>query len=461
MSKATDGIQERLTQYAHELRYETLTQEAIHAAKVRTIDTLGALVAGFFAEPSHIARNLAAQMPDARGATVIGTRMKTGPDMAAFVNGTTARYSELTDAYHWPGSFGGHPSDVLPPVLAVAEYARVPGREFILGTVLAYEVYLRINDVFDNMGFDHTNLCCLGSAVAASKLLGLTTHQISNAISMAIVPNNALRISRTGHLSMWKVTATGQAAKAGVFAALLARAGMEGAHLPFEGKAGWLDNVARKRFSLGAMGGDGATPFKIADTSIKLRASVGLGIAPILATEKIAPLHNVGDVCEVRVEVYKRAKDEIGTGDFHWHPDSKETADHSAPYLVAVTLMDGTLTPRSFDDRHLGDPALRALMQKIRVMENPEFTQAYGRIPVEQRARVTAIMKNGEKFVGEAGGGAEDLSAPKTDAQISDKFRGLTEECLGAKRVTAILDRLWHLEQLPDVSVVPPDFVLA
>src|SRR3954469_16076991 len=131
IDKAADGIQQRLSSYAHELDYSGLTPQAIHAAKVRIIDTLGALYAGFFAEPCRIARNVAAAMPNANGATIIGTRMMTTPDMAAFVNGTTHRYIELSDTYHWPGAFGGHPSDVVTPVFSAAEYAGASGRDYI------------------------------------------------------------------------------------------------------------------------------------------------------------------------------------------------------------------------------------------------------------------------------------------------------------------------------------------
>ena len=102
VNKAVDSIQQQLTSYACSLNYESLSPEAIHAAKVRIIDVLGALIGGFFGEPCRIGRNLAAQMPNPGGATVIGTRMKTTPDMAAFVNATTARYAELIDSYHWP-----------------------------------------------------------------------------------------------------------------------------------------------------------------------------------------------------------------------------------------------------------------------------------------------------------------------------------------------------------------------
>src|SRR3990172_13421639 len=189
MNEPVDSIQQRLTSYACDLNYDGLSPEAIHAAKVRIIDTLGALIGGFYGEPCRIARDLAAQMPNPNGATVMGTRMKTTPDMAAFVNGTTARYVEMNDAYHQPGVFGGHPSDVLMPVLAVAEHAQVSGREFIAGGVLAYEVFLRIPDAVGiPPGFDYTNYVGVGTAVAAGELLGRSPSQLSHCISMAVGP---------------------------------------------------------------------------------------------------------------------------------------------------------------------------------------------------------------------------------------------------------------------------------
>src|SRR2546423_1623264 len=110
MNEMIDTIQQRLTSYAYDLTYDSLPPEVVHAAKVRVIDTLGVLIGGFFGEPCRIARQLAARTPNPHGATVIGTRMKTTPDIAAFVNAVTACYPVLTDSYHWPGGFQGHPS---------------------------------------------------------------------------------------------------------------------------------------------------------------------------------------------------------------------------------------------------------------------------------------------------------------------------------------------------------------
>ncbi|MCC7486294.1 MAG: MmgE/PrpD family protein [Burkholderiales bacterium] len=456
---ALDSLQERLTDHTAGLRFEALPSEVVHAAKVRVIDTLAALAGGYDGEPCGIARRLAARMPDADGATITGTSMKTTLDMAAFVNATTARYVELNDVYHRPGSGGGHPSDVVMPILGVAEHARVHGREFIAAVVLAYEVYLRLSDAVGKSPFDCANYACLAVALASARLLGLSRAQIADAASMAVVPNNVLRQVRTGRLSMWKAVTAGHAGKAGVFAALLAREGMNAPRLPFEGGSGWCDHVAGKRISPAAVGG-ALAPFRILDTLIKPRSSCATTIASILAAEKVAPALK-GRIAEVRgvtVEVYESAKAGMATGEHHWNPDCRETADHSIPYVVAAALMDGTVTPRQFDEEHLRSPALRELLAKVEVVTNDEFTAAYGRVPVEHRARVRVVTRGGDELIGEAGGDQGDLSQPKSDAQIAEKFLGMTEEFIGPRRARAALERLFRLEHLDDVARIPGDF---
>ena len=454
-----DPIQQRIADYAFGLSFDALTPEAIHAAKLRIIDTLGALISGFSGEPCRNARGLAATMPSARGATVLGTRMKTSPDMAAFVNAATARYVNFTDTYHWRGSARGHPSDVITPVLAAAEQSHTSGREFITGIVLAYEVFMRIADVFDNDGFDYTTFGCLGAAVGAGKMLGLTAAQFPHCVSMAVVPNNALRQTRVGHLTNWKMAASGQAGRAGVFAALLAQAGMEGPCRPFTGKAGWCDHIARNRFKLETFGGAG-TPFKIPDTTIKMRPAVGLIIAAALAAEKLAPVANASAIAHIVVEVHKKAKAASGTGAHDWNPESPETADHSIPYIVAAALLDGRLTPQSYDSARLRDPQLRALMQKIEVVGNDAYTQAYQRLPAQQCARVTLITFTGERRAAEVSYGKSGQSMEAAGSQVIDKFRALLTEPLGVQRVSEILDRLLHLEEIKDVAELPQLLVL-
>jgi 2-methylcitrate dehydratase len=460
-TRAVDQLQTRLVDYAMNLRYKDLPEKVRHVATVRVVDTLGSLLGGFAAEPCRIARNVAAAVPVPGGSTVIGTRMQTSPELAAYVNGATARYVEMNDIYHWPHAFGGHPSDVLTPVLAAAEQVKASGKTLLTAIVLAYETYTRISDIFTNleMGFDHTNFACLGSALGAAKVFGLNRDQTWHALSMAAVPNVILRQVRADHYSMYKAVASGHAGRAGVFAAILARAGMEGPHLPFEGKAGWCGHVAREPLVIKEMGGENGADFKLVHTIVKPRACCGTTISSVLACEKIR-MGSPKDVEKITVEVYKKAKDRVGTGEHRWNPDTRETADHSIPYVVAATLMGGTITPKSFNDENLWNPELRALIHKIEVVENPEFTKAYLKLPVEHRTKVTLTKKSGETMMGEAGGDSEDLSNEKTDDQISKKFVTLSEDLLGPVQVKRALELLWTTQSMKDVSVIPPALVV-
>jgi 2-methylcitrate dehydratase len=345
----SDKIVDEFVKYARDISFESLSEEVVHATNVRVIDTFGSLIGGFFGEPCRVSRAVAAQIFSANGSTVIGTREKTSPDMAAFVNGTTARYVEMNDVYHWPGAGGGHPSDVIMPVLAVAESERVSGRDFITAVVLAYEVYLCMSNSVRTPGFDFINNLSLATAIASGKLMRLSEAELADCISMAVVPNNALGQARSGHLTHWKAAASGQAGRAGVFAAMLAREGMHGAVTPFEGHAGWSKVVARGPFSLAPMaGGENGPHFRILDTIIKPRPSCATTLSSILAAERAAEsLSEPSEIDRVTVEVYQRAV-HLGEGDQSFNPQSWESADHSIPYVVAADLIVGTVKPRTF-----------------------------------------------------------------------------------------------------------------
>src|SRR4051812_14403702 len=160
VSSELDSIQQRLTQYACDLNYDDIPPEVVHAARLRVMDTLGAVVGGFNDEPCRIARSLAEDIPFPSGATVIGTRFKTTPEMAAFVNSTTSRSAEMNDVAHKRGGKNAHPSDVITPLLAVAECHKVGGREFLVAVILAYEVLLRFAESVTTPGFDAATFGC-------------------------------------------------------------------------------------------------------------------------------------------------------------------------------------------------------------------------------------------------------------------------------------------------------------
>lgn len=455
-----DTLLERLAQYATTLRFEDLGDAAVHAAALRLVDTVGALVAGFDGPPCKTARSLATQFPTPDGSTILGTTIRSSPDHAAFINATTSRYAESNDVYHGPGSAGGHPSDVIMPVFAAAEYTHAPGERLLLAVVLAYEVYLRFSDATKIPGFDSATFAAIGSAVGAGAVFGLNSDQMRHCISMAVVSNNALRQARVDHLSMWKAAAAGQAGRGGVFAALLARAGMAAPALPFEGSAGWLNAVARGPVTLAGLGG-GQTPFKVQDTLIKPRASCATTVSSILAAERVyAAAGGSVEPESVLVETYRQAVERTATGEHHWNPQNRETADHSIPYVVAATLLDGTVGPQQFDDAHLNDPCLRRIMKKVQVVEDEEFTRRYTEHPVRHQTRVTIRTGDGRIIRAESGGELGDLSNAMTDNEVTEKFRRIADPTLGPDRAEKVADTLWNIAGVADVAALPMELVI-
>jgi 2-methylcitrate dehydratase len=243
----------------------------------------------------------------------------------------------------------------------------------------------------------------------------------------------------------------------------LAARGMRGAAEPFTGKHGWCAHIAHGELKLEAMGG-GTTPFRISDTLIKPRMACLHTLAPILAAEKAAaPLRGkLHQISEVLVEVYRASEravvsvDKAGGTDPHWNPDSRETADHSVPYCVAATLLDGSVNTASFDTAHLTSPVLRSILAVTTLRENTAFTDAYERNPVEYRCRVTVRLNDGQTVVGETGCEHGDLSDTRSDAKIAAKFLSFANARLGGQQAAALLAKLWAIHTMSDVAVLPP-----
>ncbi|MGQ7793608.1 MmgE/PrpD family protein [Faunimonas sp. B44] len=459
-SPQADLLQDRVAAFAAGMSYGVLAEAEVEAAKIRIIDTFAATYAGFFSETARAARRYADSLPAADGATIIGTGTRTSPETAAFVNASTSREAEWNDVHMSRAGGGAHPSDVILPILAAAEYAGADGRTFLTAVVIAYEIYIGLADAATITGFDQSGLAGIAVAAAAGRVLGLDAGRIRHAVAICAVANNPLNQTRRNQLSMWKAAAAGQGGKAGVSAALMAKAGIEGPHLPFEGTAGWNKHIARNAYEVGGLDPERG-PYRIRDSLIKPRASCAVTISSIFAAEDAAKSVGASDVERVVVETYAYAKDGVGSGEQRWNPTSRETADHSIPYVVAAALLDGSVGPRQFKDDRLWDPELRALIRKVEVVAEPEFTEAYARHPREHHTRVVVHTRGGGTVIGRAGGpDREDMGKPKSPLEIEAKFRALSEDNLGPRRTADALDRMWRIEEIATAREIPPLFLI-
>ncbi len=437
----------RFADYASRLGFEDLPAEVIHEAKRRFIDSFATAVGEMDAEAFPIARRCALRVQGRPSATMIGGGQTSG-EWATFVNGLLIRYLDYNDTYL--SKEPAHPSDNLAAVLAAGELAGKGGRDLITAAVLAYEIQCRLCDAASlrKHGFDHVTYGAISSCLAACKLLGLDVTRTTHGVGIAGVCNTALRQTRSGELSMWKGCAFANAARNGLFAALLAAEGMTGPAPIFEGDLGFMKLLVGP-FEIAPLGAEGGRParpedFMITHTYIKYWPAEYHSQSAIDAALQLRrDIGAIGNIVAIDVHTFDAAVDIIGKDPEKWRPRTRETADHSLPYCIAAALMDGDITEESFDDAHLNNPALMALTAKIKVHRDAGLSARYPRgIP----NRLTITLTDGRRLVKEVEFPRGHAANPMTDAEVERKFRSLVEPKYGRERTDMILAGLWNME---------------
>ena len=458
-------IAERLAQYAHSLRYQTLPPAVIHEVKRRVLDSIACAYGAWSAEPCRIARRMASASQLREGATLWGTRLRTTPDLAAFANGALVRYLDFNDTYL--AQEPAHPSDNIAAVVALGEAAHASGRRVIQAIAVAYELQCRLCDAaaLRPKGWDHVTYGPFSSALGAAVVLRLSRAATVQAINLAGVANIALRQTRVGDLSMWKACAFSNAARNGVFAARLAQLGMTGPAPIFEGEKGFMKLVSGP-LALPHLGGEqpnDEVPFKILDTYIKhypveYHAQTAVEAALLVREELLKDEGPDIDgvlkaIRKIEIGSYDVAIEIIGRDPEKWRPRTRETADHSFPYCVAVALKEGSVTMRSFNARRLTDPDLLDLMRKIRVTNCDDFQGFY---PQAMPTRVTVRTAAGKEYSKQVDYPLGHPKQPMSDREIEAKFRTLVAGKLAPARAERLIEMIWNLDKLRDVRAMIP-----
>jgi 2-methylcitrate dehydratase len=442
-------IVDQMAGYTYALRYEDLPESVVHEVKRRVIDSLGCALGAYSARPCRIAAKMAKAVKSSPGASILGTTIKTSPEMAAFANGTMVRYLDYNDTYL--SKEPAHPSDNIAAALAVGEAQHAAGRDLITAIVVGYEIQCRLCDAASLRahGWDHVTYGAFSSALVAARLLKLTPDQIRHALGLAGVANVALRQTRVGELSMWKASAFANAARNGIFASLMAKEGMSGPAPIFEGEKGFFRLVSGP-FELGPLAGRNGA-FKILDTYIKFYPAEYHAQSAIDAALELHPRVPIKEIASVQVRTFDAAVEIIGSGSEKWRPKTRETADHSLPYCVAVALTDGEVGLTQFSDRRIADLRLNRLMEKIRIVADPWLNNQY---PAAMPNLIEITLSNGQKYTKQVDYPKGHPKNPMTDAEVEAKFASLCSRLLAPKGVRRILDRLWELEKIRDTAQV-------
>ena len=447
-------LAERLARYALSLRYSRLDGRTVKETKGRIVDALGCAIGAFDERPVALARRAVARLGGTKGATILGTTSTTSPDLATFVNGLMVRYFDYNDTYL--SKEPAHPSDNLAPVLAVGEAEGSTGKEVIAAAVAAYEVQCRLCDAADirHRGWDHVNYGLVSTPLAASKLMGLGVREAAHSVNIALNAHIAMRQVRAGELSMWKGASFANAARNGVFAATLAKEGMTGPAPIFEGEMGFFRQVSGP-FELDpdAFGG-GSGRYKINETYIKYWPAEYHAQSAIWAALEVRKRVAKPEAIEsVTVETHEAGYTILGKDREKWDPKTKETADHSLPYMVAMALLRGTVDNSTYSDRNLSDPRNLALVGKVRVVEDPVLTAMYPSEGMPNRVRVT--LAGGTEVTAQVDVPRGHPLNPMSAEEIEGKFLRLASPKLGGKRAREVLKRIWGLDQEKDLSGIP------
>jgi 2-methylcitrate dehydratase len=432
-----------------------IPDDVLERAAILTFDSL-ACAAGAHGAPLVDAVRAVAEGSGPPEATLLFSGASASCLDAVLVNGTAVRYLDLNDAFIGAGP-GGHPSDNIPVALAVGEASGATGREVLAAIALGYELYWRLRrSVYavapPTVVWDGVSVSGVVAAAVSGLLMGLDGRQFEHALALGLSKGYALRQVRRGSISMVKGCANALVARDGVLAARLAEQGVTGPLEVLEGSHGVL-----AAFGLDAQDGLLAELIRppdwaIRNASIKPYPAIGTAQAAITGALTVARMEDVdpADIVEVRVHLPDtKATREHVNEEYRQRPNSRESADHSVAFLMAVALEDGELSLAQFEQERWLRASTRALMERVQVVPDASLVSVdascYPAVLdihlVGGDKRAVSVMKTPGSP--EAPWGFEDVEA---------KFIGIQQLGWSRDEVAAVRDALRGLATAVDLT---------
>ncbi len=434
---------EQLAAFVVRARYEDLSQDARHQLKIRVLDAIGCAFGALEGPPIKMLRG---QLEDFGGnplATLIGGG-KTAPDRAALYNSALVRYLDFNDSYLAKNETC-HPSDNLGAVLAAGEYARGDGREFLTALAIAYQVQCRLSDVAPvrAKGFDHTTQGAYAVAAGVARALGLDQNGVANAVAISGTAYNALRVTRTGSLSNWKGLAYPNTAFGATHAAFLAMRGITGPLEVFEGNKGLMDAITghfELDWSRENLESVRRTSVKKYNAEFHSQSALE-GILELRADRHIRP----EEIENVSIDIFDVAYHIIGGGEEgdKQRVRTKEEADHSLPYMVAVALLDGDVSPAQYAPERIVREDVQSLLRRVTIQPDEALSQ---RFPAEMPCRITITLKDGRTLHIEKQDYEGFYTRPMSWEQVVAKFERLAAPYTNDTQRASLVETVAHLE---------------
>ena len=446
-----ETITAKMARWAAALNYKQLSQDAVYQAKRFLLDSVGCALGGYQQHDVKIALVVLDEIAARGPATVIGAGKRLDVVSASLANALMIRCMDYNDIY-WKQDTS-HPSDIFPAALAGCERSKSNGKELIVGLVLGHEFEMRFCEAafpgIRERGWHHATLTAFVSPFVAGRALRLPWEQIQHAVGISASRHATLGAVTAGKLTMMKNTVDPMATQSGVLAALMAEKGYTGPEHVVDGKEG-LTHVFGPEWKLNLLTDSLGESWRITQCGMKFFPTEALTHTPISAVLDLVKEHDLhpDDVSKIQIRSLARAAD-ILSDPSKYDPHTKETADHSLPYVIAAALAERQVTPVQFTMEKIMDKTIRAQLKKVEVVADPEIEKVF---PALQRVIVNITTSDGRTFTKQLDYPKGDPRNPLTDAEIEEKYSALAEGVLSANAQKKLKDAIWNLEKIDSVS---------
>jgi 2-methylcitrate dehydratase len=448
---AKPTITATMSRWAADVKFEGLSQEAVYQAKRFLLDSVGCALGGYQQHDVVIALEVLDEIAGPGKATVIGTGKQMDAVSASLANALMIRCMDYNDIY-WKQD-PSHPSDIFPAAMACCERSGGDGRELIVGLVLGHEFEMRLCEAafpgIRERGWHHATLTAFVSPIVAARMLHLDWQKMQHAIGISASARATLGAVTAGKLTMMKNTVDPMATQSGVLAALLAEKGYSGPEHVLDGKEG-LTHCFGPEWKLNILTDGLGESWRITQCGMKAFPTEALTHTPISAVLALVKDNDLkpDDVVKVHIRTTARGAD-ILSDPSKYDPHTKETADHSLPYVMAAAIAERQVTPLQFTMEKIMDPTVRAQLNKIVVVADPEIEKVF---PALQRVIVTITTTDGREFSKQLDYPKGDPRNPLTDKDVEEKFEALAGPVMTASARRKAIDAIWWLEKQTRVT---------
>jgi 2-methylcitrate dehydratase len=447
-----DGyVTAEIARWAEQLEYKHLSAEAVHQAKRFLLDSVGCALGAFLQHDIVIALDVLRELAGKGPATLIGTGEHIDVASATLANALMIRSLDYNDIY-WKQD-PSHPSDLIPAAFSTCEREGSNGRELLVGIALGYEFEMRFCEAgfpgVEERGWHHATLTGFVSPIVAGRMLRLSAAQIQNAIGISGCCHVTLGSVSAGELTMMKNTADPMATQSGVIAALLAKRGYTGPAHVIDGAEGFTHCMG-SGWKLETLTEGLGESWRIDQCGMKGIPTEALTHAPVSALLHLVNSRDLQPEQVKRITVHTLARAaHILSDPSKYDPRTRETADHSLPYVLAIALVDRQVTPASFTMEKIMDPRVRLQLKKVQLVGDAEIDAVFPRL---QKTTVHVILESGETLTHHLDYPKGDPRNPLSDVEVEEKYMSLTEGILSPSAQKRLKDAILGLEGISSVA---------